>query len=237
MLDGEVRPPGVFLEATVLLERQLIACCFDRWAASGIDDSGIPGPLRQVLDGVDSGAGERFPHSFLQFIDGARAEILRRFRALFSALREVSQGHLRGFLEGAQENAGIRHRLTDRLHQVVEERKSLTHRIDRLLKWTQHLDALERTGREQYQFADVPSHGLLREVLCPGERGRTEREEFPFLQDDQQVGARVIRHFDPSPRTKPPPTTISPAQLGPPSHREHRTDRYASRQCISRIIK
>ena len=45
MLAGEVRPPGVFLQATAVLERQLIAFCFDRWAASGIDDSAIPGTL------------------------------------------------------------------------------------------------------------------------------------------------------------------------------------------------
>jgi len=132
MLAGAVRPPGVFLEATAVLERQLIAYCFDRWAATGIDESAIPGQLRAVLDGVESGAGERFPQTFLQFIEGNRADILRSFLALFPDLAEESREHLRAFLYGTSEYSGIAHRLTNRLYQLVDERQSLTKRIDRL---------------------------------------------------------------------------------------------------------
>jgi DEAD/DEAH box helicase domain-containing protein len=132
MLAGEARPPGVFLAATAVLERQLIAYCFDRWAASGIDESAIPGQLRVVLDGVESGAGERFPQVFLQFIEGSRADILRGFLALFPDLAGESREHLRDFLYGTTGQSGIAHRLTNRLYQLVEERKSLAKRIDRL---------------------------------------------------------------------------------------------------------
>ncbi|MDZ7753848.1 MAG: DEAD/DEAH box helicase [Gammaproteobacteria bacterium] len=132
MLAGEVRPPGVFLEATAVLERQLIAYCFDRWAATGIDDTAIPGQLRVVLDGLEATGGERFPQSLLQFIEGARADILRGFLALFPDLTEEAQEPLRAFLYGTKDKSGLAHRLTNRLYQLVDERHSLTKRIDRL---------------------------------------------------------------------------------------------------------
>jgi len=36
MLAGVVEPPGVFLDAAAVLERQLTAFCFDRWVALGV---------------------------------------------------------------------------------------------------------------------------------------------------------------------------------------------------------
>lgn len=132
MLAGQVRPPGVFLEATAVLERQLIAYCLDRWAATGIDPAVIPGQLREVLDGVQSQAMERFPYNLLRFIEGHRADILRSFLGLFPDLPEESRNHLQAFLYGADGQSGLAHRLTNRLFQLVDERKSLSQRIDRL---------------------------------------------------------------------------------------------------------
>lgn len=144
MIDGEIHPPGVFLQATAVLERQMIAYCFDRWAASGIGDGAIPRKLQEVLDGVESEAQERFPNSFLAFVDHHRAEILRDFLALFTALPEESQEHLKNFLLGVEGQSGMANRVMNRLHQLVQERKSLTQRIDRLKAQKQRLEALPR---------------------------------------------------------------------------------------------
>lgn len=42
MLAGTVPTPGVFLQAMAVLERQLIAYCFDRWVSTGVVDDANP---------------------------------------------------------------------------------------------------------------------------------------------------------------------------------------------------
>jgi DEAD/DEAH box helicase domain-containing protein len=155
MLAGEVRPPGVFLQATAVLERQLIAYCFDRWAASGIDDSAIPGTLQETLNGVESESGGRFPLSLLEFVERHRAEILRSFLGFFPDLPEESRVHLGTFLFGGGATSGMAVRLVNRLHQLVQERKSLAARIDRLKKQKERLESQPQDDRIQEELEAV----------------------------------------------------------------------------------
>lgn len=144
MIDGDIHPPGVFLQATAVLERQMIAYCFDRWAASGVAGDSIPRKLQEVLDGVEADAKERFPNSFLAFVEKNRTAIFREFVGLFSELSEESQVHLKSFLLGANEQSGMANRVMNRLHQLVQQRKGLNKRIDRLKSQKQRLEDLPR---------------------------------------------------------------------------------------------
>lgn len=181
MIDGEIHPPGVFLQATAVLERQMIAYCFDRWAASGIGDSAIPGKLQEVLDGVESEAQERFPNSFLAFVEHHRAEILRDFLALFTTLPEESRDHLKNFLLGTEGQSGMAHRVINRLHQLVQERKSLTNRIDRLKAQKSRLEALPRD-----EAIDEELEGVLAErgALMALRRRMNDTATLNFFTDE-----------------------------------------------------
>ena len=53
MLAGRIAPPGVFLDAPAVLERQLTAFCLDGWAATGLPEDAVPRTIRQVLDHVE----------------------------------------------------------------------------------------------------------------------------------------------------------------------------------------
>lgn len=124
MIAGAVHTPGVFLQASAVLERQLLAYCFDRWAASGIDESAIPGRLRKGLDAVEHQRGDRFPYNLIHFIRRHRASLLANFLALFDVLDDEARAYLGGFMHDEQEG-GIEYRLVIRLQQMVEQRKSL----------------------------------------------------------------------------------------------------------------
>ena len=57
MLAGRIEPPGVFLNAPAVLERQLTAFCLDGWAATVLPDDAVPRTLRHVIDNVESREG------------------------------------------------------------------------------------------------------------------------------------------------------------------------------------
>jgi DEAD/DEAH box helicase domain-containing protein len=67
MLAGDVLPPGVFLNASAVLERQLAAFSLDQW-------NGTPGQhrfaarLREVFAHLDPQTAEHFPHNWLAFV-------------------------------------------------------------------------------------------------------------------------------------------------------------------------
>ena len=91
MMAGEVTPPGVFLKAIAVLERQLIAYCFDQWVLSGIAIDAIPPKLGQALNHLESGVTDRFPQTFLNFVEAEKGRISRDFINLFES---VSYTHL-----------------------------------------------------------------------------------------------------------------------------------------------
>ncbi len=52
MIKGRVESPGVFLNASAVLSRQLTAFCFDRWVETGIPQQLIPVRIKDVLNNL-----------------------------------------------------------------------------------------------------------------------------------------------------------------------------------------
>ncbi|MEC8860273.1 MAG: DEAD/DEAH box helicase [Pseudomonadota bacterium] len=132
MMDGAVQTPGVFLNAIAVLERQLIAYCFDRWVITGIDESAIPGQLRKVLDAVEKQHTDRFPYNLIAFVAGNKQALLAGFLAMFGHLDEDATGYLDNFISEAGEGS-LSWRLVNRLQGLVDERAALVKKT-RLLK-------------------------------------------------------------------------------------------------------
>lgn len=132
MIAGQVRPPGVFLQATAVLERQLAAFCCDRWAASGVKPDAVPKRLQEVLNAVEATDQSRFPYTFLAFVEGKRNALYRDFLLLFPELPESALDHLRTFLFGETQERGMVYRIIDRLSYAVKQRQQWSKRIDRL---------------------------------------------------------------------------------------------------------
>src|SRR5262249_48350973 len=76
MLQGQIDPPGCFLNAASVLQRQLLGFAFDRWVESGILPDAIPRRLGPVLDAWDRGGANHrmFPNNLLRFISDNRDE-------------------------------------------------------------------------------------------------------------------------------------------------------------------
>ena len=90
MLAGRIEPPGVFLNAPAVLERQLTAFSLDGWAATGLPDDAVPRSIRQVLDNVNRAGRPVSPIRSSTSCSGAATpagEVLRR--ACRRAVRSV----------------------------------------------------------------------------------------------------------------------------------------------------
>ena len=127
MIEGEIEPPGVFLNASAVLERQFTAYCLDRWVESGVGENALPLQLRYVLGNIGSDDPNKFPYNFLKFIETHRTDLFERFITVFSkSLTEDSIAHLRNFVEGDRVSQGsLGFQIIDGLFHLFKERESL----------------------------------------------------------------------------------------------------------------
>lgn len=137
MLQGAVEPPGVFLHAMAVLERQLFALALSRWLTD-YPNAEIPSKIKEVLDAVSTEAGdayapESFPRGFLDYVAERSDALVREFAALFSDpvrgafFLPEERERLRTFLSGSAEATGessLRDRLLLKLKGLARQKES-----------------------------------------------------------------------------------------------------------------
>ncbi|MEL6769437.1 MAG: DEAD/DEAH box helicase [Bacteroidota bacterium] len=157
MLAGAVAPPGIYLRAAAVLERQLAAFAFDNWVASGISPAALPARLADVLKNLDEDKATAFPFSFLGFVNEHHESLTERFVALFAAdsLDTETVAHLQGFLAGASahDRQSLSYRLTEGLGAAEKERRDLRRRLT-------SLRAAERALAEEVEQGVRPEDDL-----------------------------------------------------------------------------
>ena len=180
MIAGRIEPPGVFLNASAVLERQLSAFCFDRWVESGIHQSAIPSRVGQVLNNLEPVDKQKFPHNFLEFIETRRTELFDRFIELFSKdLDSESVDHLRYFFEGDRENQkSLQYKVMEGLFGLFRERESLRKKV-RLLR--------ERIRRKEQEKA--------RDKNFEQELGELKREKSALQKLIERISDRDPFNF------------------------------------------
>jgi len=185
MLAGHVEPPGVFLNAPAVLERQLVGFCFDRWIESGIKVTDLPRKISQVLANLSrKDAENRFPYNWFRFVDTRRTELLESFYALFeNSLTEASRSSLRSFMEGQDTDEGsLSYRVLNRLRGLLEERDGLRRRvrqISRTLKSKKESKAKDLNTATE--IADLErDKALLNGII----RRITSKDTFNFFTDE-----------------------------------------------------
>lgn len=153
MLEAEVNPPGVFLHAPAVLERQLFAFAITRWM-SATPEAKIPDAIGEVLRGFEAadpagatdGTGysdSNFPFGLLDFVKTNAEVLLADFAALFTKPGQT------GTIFSAEERARLLAFLVDTSVDTPSVRTRLLGKIRRLLA--------EKKGyekkRESYQAA------------------------------------------------------------------------------------
>ena len=189
MLAGRIEPPGVFLNAPAVLERQLTAFCLDGWAATGLPDDVVPRTIRQVLDNVEQGRLTGFPYPFFDFVQRDGDDLLETFcGALAGELSEQSRDYLTTFLHGDDALDGddeprlsLRFRMVNRFHEIAKERKALRADVDALGR---RIQVLKRAPEDEATTKEIKQLTRERGGLQGLLRKLNGRETFNFLTDE-----------------------------------------------------
>ncbi len=182
MMDGDVEPPGVFLNASAVIARQLTAYCMDRWVESGIDESAIPKRMKPVLDGVGLGALDQFPQNFTGFVNNSASKLLDGFLELFEGeFSSHTKERLHEFIMGVGEEDGLEMRLIKRLHELFDEREGFVRKIKDLKN---ALQRLKRLPEDEATLQEIDAVERERSSLRAMLRSMNSRQPLNVLTDE-----------------------------------------------------
>lgn len=152
MIDGEVRPPGIYLSASAVLERQLTAFCLDSWVAGHQSASKLTGDVSKILTSIGTVNAKGFPYDFLNFVKTSATRLLDAFLRMFDA-RDVLP-HTRQILADYIHNkgryakrGGMSFDMVETFEQLRKDRDSLRRRANGLTKKIKTLETRQSTAQ------------------------------------------------------------------------------------------
>jgi len=185
MMRGQVLPPGCFLDAPEMLQRQLVAYAMDQWARQ---EEGIS-IQREVRAYLSPAGRKEFPGRFLTFYRKHRAELVEGFLRLFPDLKDDPAARVREFaatealperVEGAFDGVAAEReqliRLRDHCRKAIEERRKLEpalqteqtrDEIDDLQSSLKVLQRLIQELAEKYPLNVLTDAGVLPNYAFP----------------------------------------------------------------------
>jgi DEAD/DEAH box helicase domain-containing protein len=209
-MAGRVDPPGCYLDAPAILERQALAFCIDRWTQSGA--AKLPGRVRDMILGDPE---TRFPRPLFAFIDQRRPELIAAFLAIFGT-SDATREALRSFMAGdGPGTSTMERRLAGLASAAASEREERKKIRDRLRKRIAAIkDSTEKVANPEEELRDLRSEeifvrkGLSQlldqyglQYLC--ERGALPNYAFP--ETGVKLEAFVAAAERGAPRTEAPP--------------------------------
>ena len=157
MVSGSVQAPGVFLNASAVLERQLTAYTIDCWVRQVGKAAIIPGEVRAVFSAIRGQVQTKFPYPWLNYVEQYRGELLDRFVRLFNQgerqpLTEDTQRWLSKFINGGHEEPGsLGWKIIDKLTGIAKDVEEIRRQRERTLKELEKLKAQPVLGEEDAQ--------------------------------------------------------------------------------------
>ena len=127
LIAEDVDAPGIYLNASMVLKRQLLAFCFDRWGMAEAGKQVIPKTMQPVLDAVENQNQTRFPYTLLQFISVNRDDLWDGFVGLLgNKVTDFTKETLRDyFLVTGPIGEALPLYVLGQLQRVVKERNAL----------------------------------------------------------------------------------------------------------------
>ena len=185
MMAGAIDSPDVYLNATAVMSRQLIAFCMDNWVATGIDESALPSRMSQVLNSVERVDQKAFPYTFTKFVGLHADDLLERFLDLFDGqLNDFTIDYLKSYLLGSGDlkgSKGLESYLVSFLFGLVKERNSLKESIEKLRK---HLRKLEKLPKDESVISEISEVQIEAEGLAAVLRSINGKQVLNFFTDE-----------------------------------------------------
>lgn len=197
MMRGTIEAPGIFIDASAILQRQFLAFCLDRWVSEKqVDDQAIPWRLSGVLAAITQKREDRFPLTFINYLQNSVEQLLEEFFSLYAEkLHEKTKEQLRLFATGnaeemrrselpdeLKESMSLSYKILHRLELLIAERNAVIKQIDILKKKIKELknkEAKNRDWEEELRKFESELAGL-RSIR----RAINKKETFEFFTNE-----------------------------------------------------
>ncbi|MEQ8225978.1 MAG: helicase-related protein, partial [Candidatus Eremiobacterota bacterium] len=172
MMGGAITPPGCFLDAPAVLERQFLAFVFDKWVKSGVTLKELPGRLKFVLNKYKKQSGT-FPDNLIDFLKINKDLFLNEFIQIFKGkLKDNSIIRLTDTVKSDE----IEYKIINALNGLDKERESYRGKIQKISKKIKELEnsqarpkdfkeKIEDLKREKSSLACIISEINEKEIL------------------------------------------------------------------------
>ena len=187
MLAGGVDPPGIFLDAVAVLERQMTAYCLDNWVAAGVPEDAVPKKIGTVLTNVEKDRREGFPYPFFAFVRKEEKRLIDGFLDAFSGdLAPSSRADLRRFVLGDvdKKQPSLILKILERMNDVIKERSSVAADIRSL---GERIRKLKSQPEDEATRNEIGGLENVRKGLRAVHRKINSRDTFNFLTDEGLV--------------------------------------------------
>jgi DEAD/DEAH box helicase domain-containing protein len=186
MLAGEVDTPGVFLNASAVLERQLTAFSLDCWVRELGEKAKVPGKLNDVLSAIRNQTQSKYPYPWLAYIDRHRATLLAEFIEMFGSgqgeLTPESRAYLEKFVDGGGGDGTLSWKVVNRLQGVIKDVDDLRGRRTKVDNEIGRVEALPARGDSDLQ--ELKELKQERMALTKLMASISERDTLQFLTDE-----------------------------------------------------
>ena len=184
IMQGTIEAPGVYIDASAILQRQFLAFCIDSWVTKKrIKHRELPSKLRDVLSSVRNKKKDTFPYTLFEFIEADREGLLNGFFDLYEdKLHENSKEKLKFFVEGSDESYNLERVILSRLELIVQEMMSLSGQISTLkkkIKSYKAKEAKEQNHEEVLREMNSEYNGLKSVLMLI-----TKKMTFEFFADE-----------------------------------------------------
>jgi Distinct helicase family with a unique C-terminal domain including a metal-binding cysteine cluster len=182
MLHGILEPPGVFLDATAVLERQLMAFCLDRWVYKD-ESAAMPRQVSAMISNWKASRQGVFPVSFVTFVRDNASAILKDFLGLLGgSITQTTGEYLTQFLDCTNKAGGFGFKINECLGLSEKMRNSLTGRKKQL-----DGDIAKKKADPGANPELIDELQMERDALMKLVRNIDERDCFRFLTDEGLV--------------------------------------------------
>lgn len=182
MLTGQIEPPKIFLQASAVLERQLIAFCLDSWIKSkNITENDIPQTINTCITNIEKKDSKIFPYNFFDYIQTNLTDLTQNFISLFPKMEEATKSELIAFAKGSDSNQSIQVCMYRAFNKVREQKESLRKNAKELKK---KIDELKSKPKDSSYDAEMDELEKERKGFAYIARQLGCKNTFNFLSDE-----------------------------------------------------
>lgn len=183
MISGNVESPKIFLKASAVLERQLVAYCMDSWVKSGIPEQAIPKHIESILGKLESHPNDVFPFNFLNYVQDNLTALLNSFLSMFSMdLDSATRTELRRFAQGNDLSEKTMHEvILNSFNGLKKQRDSIQNSIKDLNDMIKELEAKPKDSSYEDEINELKAE---QRALQNVYRQINRKDVFNFLSDE-----------------------------------------------------